>query len=348
MHTETIGRGETTMILAGDIGGTSARLAFYEVQGSRWIARAEKTYPSRQYGGLEDIAREFAAATGLQAQRACFGIAGPVRNGRVVTSNLAWTVDAAVVARELRIPTVTLINDLEANAYGVACLKAGEWVELNPGAPGACGNLAVVSAGTGLGEAGVFWDGKEHHPFACEGGHSGFAPRTELEIELLRYLRGEFGAHVSIERVLSGPGLVNIYRFLRDCDKVPGAVALDVETSGKDLSASISTAALAGTNALCVKALEMFVGIYGAEAGNFALKIFSMGGMYIGGGIAPKILEKMKNRLFMEAFLDKGRMRSVLEAMPVRVIINPNTALLGAARCAALILPQAIREEGTR
>ncbi len=321
------------MILAGDIGGTSSRLACFEVQNGRLLLVTERTYPSRQYQGLDEIALAFASAQPGKLQSACFGIAGPVRNGRVATPNLAWVVDAQALARELNLPTVTLINDLEANAHGIAALEPEDLVTLNSGAPDAQGNAAVISVGTGLGEAGLFWDGKAHHPFACEGGHVDFAPRSDLEIELLRHLHAKF-EHVSWERVLSGPGLYTIYQFLRDTGrgKEPASLAQELQT--QDPSAVISKAGLAGRHELCIKALDLFVSFYGAEAGNLALKVMATGGVYLGGGIAPKILQKLQGPAFMAAFTAKGRMRPLTEAMPVRVILKETTALLGAARCA--------------
>lgn len=321
-------------ILAGDIGGTSTRLACYELREGRLVSKAEKTFPSKQFQGLETIAAAFAKAQNLSIDHACFGIAGPVQNGRVITPNLPWVVESSVVAKELGLDSVVLINDLEANAYGVAALKPEELVVLNPGVPKAVGNRAVISAGTGLGEAGLFWDGKVHRPFACEGGHCDFAPCTELESALLKYLKDKFG-RVSYERVLSGPGLFNIYQFLRDIGLQKESPAVAAQMSQGDPSALISKTALAGTDPLCVQALDLFVNFYGAEAGNLALKIMSLGGVFIGGGIAPKILEKLKSPIFLNAFLGKGRMRPLLEAMPVCVITNENTALLGAALCAA-------------
>jgi glucokinase len=323
------------MILAGDIGGTSTRLAAFEIHDSRLVTIAEEVFPSRKFNGLEEIAAAFVVPRNLKIDRACFGIAGPVQNGSVKTPNLAWTVETAQLARTLGLPTVSLINDLEANAYGVAALDPSEFVVLSEGVAGAVGNIAIISAGTGLGEAGLYWDGKQHQPFACEGGHTDFAPRTEIETELFTWLRAKFG-HVSYERVLSGPGLLNIYQFLCDTGKGKPSAEVASEMARRDPSAAISRAALAGTDPLCIQALDLFVGFYGAEAGNLALKIMSRGGVYVGGGIAPKILEKIKGTIFIEAFLDKGRMRPLLEAMPVRVIMNEKTALLGAARCAAM------------
>jgi glucokinase len=322
------------MILAGDIGGTSSRLAFFRVENGRLSLVTERIYPSRKYKGLEQIAVAFAATQPARIQAACFGIPGPVLDGRVVTPNLAWVVDSNCLARELGLPSVRLINDLEANAHGVAALQPEDFVTLNPGAPGAQGNRAVISVGTGLGEAGMFWDGTSHHPFACEGGHVDFAPRNELEADLLRYLRSKF-EHISYERVLSGPGLHLIYQFLRDTRRgeEPGALAKALETT--DPSAVISQAGIAGRYELCVKALELFVSFYGAEAGNLALKLMATGGVFIGGGVAPKIIKKVQSPAFMASFTAKGRMRPLLEAMPVRVIMKESTALLGAARCAA-------------
>jgi glucokinase len=203
------------MILAGDIGGTSTRLALFEVMAGRLRLVVEQTYPSREHRGLDEIVTRFVAAHGLPVECVCFGIAGPVKHGRAETPNLAWVVDAKNLARGLGLPTVGLINDLEANAHGVAELEVKDFVVLNAGAPDAAGNAAIISAGTGLGEAGFYWDGQQQHPFACEGGHADFAPRNELEAELLRYLLTKF-ERVSYERVLSGPGLHQIYQFLRD------------------------------------------------------------------------------------------------------------------------------------
>jgi glucokinase len=324
------------MILAGDIGGTSSRLACFKVDNGRLALVAERTYPSRQYKGLDEIAVAFASAQRGTIRSACFGIAGPVRNGRVTTPNLAWIVDSQALARQLHLPAVSLINDLEANAHGIAALEPKDFVTLNPGLPNAQGNTAVISVGTGLGEAGLFWDGQTHHPFACEGGHADFAPRTDLEIELLKYLRARF-EHVSWERVLSGPGLYTIYEFLRDTQRGEEPASLAEEIKTKDPSAVISKAGLEGRCELCVQALDLFVSLYGAEAGNLGLKIMATGGVFIGGGVAPKILKKLQEPTFLQAFTAKGRMRPLVESMPVRVILKETTALLGAARCASQV-----------
>jgi len=241
-------------------------------------------------------------------------------------------VDADQLATLFGFDAVTLVNDLEANAFGLVALEAKDFAVLNEGAPESEGNTAIISAGTGLGEAGLHFEGKMRRPFASEGGHADFAPRNELEIELLRYLIPQFH-HVSYERVLSGPGLLNIYTFLRDTGRGEEAAWLADEMQEADPSAVITRAALEGKSELCMRALDLFVSIYGAEAGNLALKVNATGGVFLGGGIAPRIIDKLKSPAFMEAFTAKGRMRPLLEAVPVRVILNDTTALVGAALC---------------
>jgi glucokinase len=321
------------VILAGDIGGTNTRLALFRWEDERLKVAEEATFRSRDYGSLDEIAIKFISSRKLSIERASFGIAGPIKNGRCEATNLAWIVDSRQLAEKLAIEWVALINDLEANAYGITMLEANDFVVLNQGAPDAAGNAAIISAGTGLGEAGLFWDGKQHRPFACEGGHTDLAPRNELEMELLRYLLAKF-RRVSYERAVSGPGLVNIYDFLRDTGRGQESPRLAEEMRRQNPAAVISKAAMDGTCPLSVQALDLFVSLYGAEAGNLALKIMSTGGVFVGGGIAPKILPKLTGPLFMEAFTTKGRMSPLLKAMPVRIIVNEKTALLGAARCA--------------
>jgi len=322
------------LVLAGDIGGTSTRLAYFETDAGKPVPLAEGRFPSRDAGSLEEIVGRFAGEHGLAAERACFGIAGPVRHGRVRTPNLPWSVDAGELARTVGLGEVRLINDLEANAYGIDLLEEEDFVTLNAGVVDPTGTIAVVSAGTGLGEAVAYWDGAEHHPFASEGGHADFAPRNELEAELLLYLRAEHG-RVSTERVVSGPGLRNIYRFLRDARHQPETPAVVEAIREGDPPAAITRAALAGECHLCGQTLDLFVSLYGAEAGNVALRSLATGGIYLGGGIAPKIVERLKGPGFMQAFTAKGRLSPLLETIPVRVILNERTALLGAARCAA-------------
>ena len=323
------------MILAGDIGGTNARLAVYDVLDGHFNLISASVFPSREYTGLDEIVSKFVRTENVHPHAACFGVAGPVRNGRVEASNLPWIIESKRLAEELDLKKALLINDLEANAWGIAFLDAGDLVSLNQVKGTPVGNQAVISAGTGLGEAGMYWDGARHHVFACEGGHADFAPRNELETELLRYLRVRFG-HVSYERIVSGPGLVNVFNFLRDTARGVEPKWLADEMLHSDPAAAISRAAIDGKCGLSEQALDLFVSIYGAEAGNLALKIMATGGIYLGGGIAPKMLPKLAGPLFMEGFLSKGRMQHLLEAIPVKVITNDKVALLGAAHFAAV------------
>ena len=321
------------MILAGDIGGTHARLAFFQSQNGHLTPVAEGVFPSRDHSGLDEIVGQFVAKQSLRPDVACFGVAGPVRNGKVETSNLPWTVEAARLAGELHLPSTMLINDLEANAWGIASLGEQDQVALNRVKGMPVGNQAVISAGTGLGEAGLFWNGNGYEIFASEGGHCDFAPRTELEIELLRYLVARFG-HVSFERIVSGPGLVNVYNFLRDTHRGEEPQWLTDELAQGDQAATISRAAVAGKSVLAENALDLWISIYGAEAGNLALKLMATGGVFLGGGIAPKIVSKLSSPLFMQAFVSKGRLQPLLESIPVKVITNDKIALFGAARYA--------------
>jgi glucokinase len=323
------------MILAGDIGGTNTRLALFQVIEGRASPVVEQKYPSRDYKSLNEIVRQFISSNNQPIERACFGIAGPVKSGRSEVPNLAWVVEADKLANELGLGHVGLINDLEANGYGVAVLGADDFQVLNEGEPDSAGNAAIISAGTGLGEAGFYWDGLDHRPFATEGGHTDFSPRNDLEMELLKYLLTQFN-RVSYERALSGPGLLNIYKFLRDTGRGEEPDWLAAEMREHDASATISKAALEGRSALCEQALEMFVSFYGAEAGNLALKVMATAGVFVGGGIAPKIIKKLKDTTFMDAFTAKGRLTRMMKAIPVKVILNDKTALLGAARCAML------------
>lgn len=326
------------MILAGDIGGTNARLAFFEVANGQFRLMTASVFPSREYKGLDEIVTKFVDASNLHPEAACFGIAGPVRNGRVEASNLPWVIEATRLAEELHLNETLLINDLEANAWGIATLDAKDVVPLNQAVATPTGNRAIISAGTGLGEAGMCWDGTEHRIFASEGGHTDFAPRNDLEVELFRYLAAQF-EHVSYERVVSGRGLVNVFSFLRDSKRGTPPAWLTDEMQRMDPAAAISRAAMEGKCGLAEQALDLFISIYGAETGNLALKLMSTGGVYLGGGISPKILPKLRGPQFMNAFLDKGRMRGLMASMPVSVITNDKTALMGAARCAALKAP---------
>ncbi len=323
------------MILAGDIGGTNARLAYFQAQNGHLHLVSERTFPSRQHSELGEIVSQFLDDSGTRPEAACFGIAGPVRNGRVETSNLPWVIEQSRLAKQIHLPSTLLINDLEASAWGIGDLSPEDLVPLNHVSGPITGNQAVIAAGTGLGQAGLFWDGNRHHVFACEGGHTDFAPRGDLQIELLRFLEARFG-HVSYERILSGPGLVNVYEFLLDRRHEKESPQLTAALQTGDPAAAISRAALDGSCPVAAKALDLWIDVYGAEASNLALKVMATGGLFLTGGISPKILGKLSGPIFMNAFLDKGRMRPLVEAIPVQVVTNEKAGLLGAARCAAV------------
>ena len=279
---------DRAMILAGDIGATRARLAAFETEGNRLQCVVEKTYMSQEHEGLAPILADFIRTEGIPVHSACVGVAGPVRGGRSKISNLPWTIDSGELAKQLKLNSVGLLNDLEAYAYGIDALESKDFVSLSEGAEDAEGNRAVISARTGLGMAGLYWDGFRHHPFACEGGHADFAPRNDLEMELLGYLQKKYG-RISYERILSGPGIRNIYDFLRDTHKAeePDWLREQMEAAA-DGPALISKLALEGKAAICDQTLSIFVSVFGAETGNCALKFMSTGGIFIGGIIAAK------------------------------------------------------------
>jgi glucokinase len=323
------------MILAGDIGGTNARLAYFQPQNGHLNLVSERVYPSREHSEFGEIVTQFLKDSGSRPEVACFGIAGPVRDGRVETSNLPWVIEQSRLAKQISLPSTWLINDLEASAWGIGALSPGDLVPLNHVSGHVSGNQAVIAAGTGLGQAGLYWDGSHHQVFACEGGHCDFAPQGELQIELLRYLAARF-EHVSYERILSGPGLVNVYEFLRDRGKEKETPEFAAELKNGDAAAAISRAAIDGTSTLAVQALDLFIDVYGAEASNLALKTMATGGLFLSGGISPKILSKLQGPKFMQAFVHKGRLRPLVESIPVQVVTNEKAGLLGAARCAAV------------
>ncbi|HTW58258.1 MAG TPA: glucokinase [Terriglobales bacterium] len=323
------------MILAGDIGGTNARLAYFQPQNGHLELVSERVFPSREHSELGEIVSQFLDDSGTRPEVACFGIAGPVRNGRVETSNLPWVIEQSRLAKQIHLPATLLINDLEASAWGIGALSAGDLVPLNRVSGPVAGNQAVIAPGTGLGQAGLFWDGNRHQVFACEGGHADFAPQGDLQIELLRFLEARFG-HVSYERILSGPGLVNVYEFLCGRAHEKESAEFAAELKKGDAAATISRAAIDGSSPLAEKALDLFIAVYGAEASNLALKVMATGGLFLAGGISPKILSKLTGPTFMQAFLNKGRLRPLVESIPVQVVTNEKAGLLGAARCAAV------------
>lgn len=317
------------MILAGDIGGTKAHLALFPDGADARHPALEERVPTNGSPSLDDLLAGFLARTGARPARVVLGIAGPVADNRCITTNLPWQVDGGALTERLGAP-VTLINDLEATGRGLATLGPADLHVLQPGAKGA-GNRALIAAGTGLGEAILHVDGDGWRPLASEGGHTDFGPRDAFEDELLGWLRAKYG-HVSYERILSGPGLADLYRFCRDTGRgdEPAAVAARFDEAAEP-AAVVTETALDGSCARARLALGRFVEIYGAEAGNLALKALALGGLFVGGGIAPRILTALGDGAFVRTFLDKGRLRPVLTRIPVCVVLDPKTAVWGAA-----------------
>jgi len=323
------------MILAGDIGGTKTNLALFEQQDNTLNIVAQHQFPSREFTTLDEVIRLFKEKSSMPSiDAACFGIAGPVIEGRCRTTNLPWDITTSGLQEHLGIQKVRLLNDLEATAYGMLYLPEDEFVDLNPKGRIMDGNRAVIAAGTGLGEAMLYYDGSAYHPIGSEGGHSDFAPLTPQQDALLKWMRNRYPGHVSFERILSGPGIYTLYEFLVESGFSAQPTSMLNIAEGQDRSAMVSECALKEHNPLCMEALRLFAEIYGAEAGNMALKTMSLGGVYIGGGIAPKILPILTNNHFMNGFLSKGRFNEMLQAMQVKVSLNSETALLGAAHFA--------------
>lgn len=324
------------MILAGDVGGTKVHLSLYSFEGGSLVRLREEKFPAAEYACLDDVVTTFLGRGSERREEivaSCFGCPGPVRDGRLKLTNLPWELDARELQRSLGIEHIFLINDLEANGYGIPELSKDKISTLHEGDPAGVGHRGLISAGTGLGECVLVWDGKlrRHLPIPSEGGHVDFAPRSEQEIALLHYLQRTLRGRVSFERVVSGLGIRNVYAFLRDDQRMEEPAWLRERMATEDPNAVIGTCAEDGSSEICVETMNLFAAAFGAKAGNLALTLLSTGGIYLGGGIAPKILNIMANGRFTEAFLDKGRMRPILEAVPVRVILDDTCALLGAA-----------------
>ena len=321
-------------VLAGDVGGTKTALALFDRSERGPVLLREDTLPSRHFASLEAaIERFLAAGPRPSIDAVCLGVAGPVVDGRSVATNLPWVIDERALVTSIPAARVKLLNDLEVAAHGVLGLPEGELHVLQPGVPRR-GHMALIAAGTGLGEALVVHDGERRIVIASEGGHADFAPRDDVEEDLLRFLRKEFG-RVSLERILSGPGLFNVYRFLRDTGWAGESAEVAERMRTGDPSAVITEMALAGRDPISAKALDIFVAVYGAEAGNLALKAMAVGGVFVGGGIAPRILPRLTTGAFVSAFRDKGRLAAIMEAIPIRVALNPRAPLLGAAKVAS-------------
>ena len=324
------------MILAGDIGGTKTNLAYFAARGDTLTPTLVESYASHQFASLPDVLKTMVRDHPAKIEAAAFGIAGPVVNGRSKLTNLGWDVDAGEVASFLKLTRVGLLNDLEATGYGTLRLQTNDRVLLKEGTGVPHAAIAVIAAGTGLGEGGLVWDGSRYRALPSEGGHTDFAPRNELEMDLLRFLLGKH-ERVSYERLVSGPGLLNLYQFFRSRSTYAEPSWLKEQLASGDSSAAISQAAMEETDDASVKALEMFVSVYGAEAGNLALKLLATGGVFVGGGIAPKILPKIQQGPFLNSFIRKGRYSDLLKKIPIHVIMNDKIALVGAAHYALIM-----------
>ncbi|MCD2450917.1 glucokinase [Methylicorpusculum oleiharenae] len=322
------------MILAGDIGGTKTVLSLFKKEaGGSLVCEREETYASADFQEFDELLAAF-LPDGVALSAVCFGVAGPVLDQRCHPTNLPWILDAEDLKVKLNVAKVRILNDLEAMALGMLHLPEKDLLELNPNAQSHAGNIAVIAAGTGLGEAILYWDGVKYHPLATEGGHCDFAAQNTQQDLLLSYMRRKYNDHVSCERLISGIGFSHLYDFLREqqfapeCPAVPPVNALYNE--GVDRNAIISRLGVNGEDALCAEAVRLFAELYGAEAGNLVLKSFAIGGVYIGGGIGPKIRPLLQNGVFMDAFKAKGRFTALLDKVPVKLSLNPKTPLLGA------------------
>lgn len=333
MHDRETEESDTTMlVLAGDIGGTHARLALIRVDGRSWTIERQRTYPSEAYGGLAPIVQAFLAEHDAVPDQASFGVACPVGEGVCRLPNLDWELDVGDLRREIAIPRTDLLNDFTAIAHAIPLLRPDGWTELQAGRRGDRAPIGVIGAGTGLGQAALLWRGDRYDVYESEGGHADFAPRTRVECDLLAALQDRYG-HVSYERVVSGPGLVNIYEFLTAGGVVPERPSVRNEIDRGDAAAVIAHHAIAGDDPACGQALQLFVSVYGAQAGNLALTLRA-GTIYVAGGIAPRILDRLRDGTFVTAFRDKGRLSALVETVPIRVIVTPHVGLIGAAAAA--------------
>ncbi len=316
------------VILVADIGATKTNLAIFEIKNRQITLLKEKSYRTKDYNAFTEMVRSFHRDKLPVINGICLGVAGPVTRGKVKGTNFPWEIDSEEISRELQVHSVTLINDMEANAYGLAALRHTDFEILKEGS-NIPGNAVIISPGTGLGEAGLYWDGARYHPFATEGGHCDFSPRNDLDWELWKYLHQKFG-HVSWERVVSGPGIYSIYQFLRGFRGNVAPKWLQDKIQQGDAAAVITTVAHEKSDPICAETLDLFVRYLAIEAAQFALKTKATGGVYLGGGIVPKILAMINREVFYENFVQCGRMNSLLQLIPVKVILNEKTPLLGA------------------
>jgi glucokinase len=327
---------DKTFVLAGDIGGTKTNLGLFFEGKERPVPKVIETFSSRNAPDLEYIIRQFLEMHPVPVTHACFGIAGPVINGKSETTNLPWSISEDRIKKQFKFHHVKLVNDLTATVMAIPLLSKDEFYPLNQAASIKDQNLALIAPGTGLGKAMLIYQNGRYLPISSEGGHADFAPNNDAEIKLWRYLHHQYG-HVSMERVLSGSGLINIYNWLKDSGRFNEPEWLKQKRKEIDPAKAITETALASKDPGCVEALNMFVSIFGAVAGNLALTGMTTGGVYLGGGIPPKILSKLKEDIFMKAFTNKGRFKGFLEKIPVKVVLNDKAALIGAAYCAMMV-----------
>lgn len=323
-------------VLAGDIGGTKTNLGLFLKGKKRPVPKAIETFSSQNAPGLEHIIRQFLEIHPVAVTHACFGVAGPVVNGKSKTTNLPWNLSEDRIKKQFNFHHVKLVNDLTATAMAIPLLNKDELFSLNQAGSTKGRNLALIAPGTGLGKAMLIYLNGRYLPAPSEGGHADFAPNNEAEMKLWEYLHQQYG-HVSIERVVSGSGLVDIYNWLKDSGRFIEHEWLKQKRKEMDPVKAITEAALAFKDSGCVESLNMFVSVFGAVAGNFALTGMTTGGVYLGGGIVPKILPKLKEDIFMKAFTNKGRFKDFLEKIPVKVVLNDKAALIGAAYCATMV-----------
>lgn len=320
---------EKGLVLAGDIGGTKTNLALYQIDKGQLVLKKENAFKTKNFKSFLAIFYEFIENDSTKIDIICLGIAGPVVSGKVQGTNFPWEINSDAIAKELKINTVVLINDMEANAYGLAALTENDFETLKYGSS-IPGNIALISPGTGLGEAGLFWDGTYYHPFASEGGHCDYGPRNESDVEVWNYFLQKYG-HVSWERLISGPGIYDMYLLLRRVSGEKEPEWLKEKLVHEDPAATISDAAFTAKDPVCTETLELFIRFLAIEASQLALKFKATGGIYIGGGILPKIIKHINKEIFQSNFMQSGRLNTLLQMIPVKVILNEKTALLGAA-----------------
>ncbi|MBS1609455.1 MAG: glucokinase [Bacteroidetes bacterium] len=319
--------GKNEIVLAGDLGGTKINIALFKPAVNAFEILKQQSFHSKDYTSLSAVIKEFAGEN-IPAT-ICFAVAGPVRDGKVKLTNLSWQLDSTELSKELG-KKIVFINDLEANAYGLAALKKEELFNLSEGEPAERGNMAILAPGTGLGEAGLYWDGNNYFPFATEGGHCALASRSSFDFELYTWLSKQHG-YVCYEHILSGPGIHSIFRFLSEEKKTPVPTWLADELKIEDPSAAISENAINGKSKLCIRVMDIFFQYLATEASNLVLKYKATGGLFISGGIPPKNLALLNKEKWRQQFFESDRMETLLQQTPVNIILNEKTPLFGAA-----------------